>query len=811
MAEINFAGFAPELSPNLGDQVVGYRTPTSGGERRTQYAAILALFKNNLGAITVASVNGVIISGSSSPALSVIGTASVSGTNTGDQDLSGYLTQAAAAATYLSKAEASSTYLTQASAAATYLTQANAAATYLTQAAAAAAYQPLSAALSALAGGSAFVRFIGPTTSIKSFTLPDASGTLLTTANAVLSVTGTANEITASPATGAVTLSLPAALTFTGKAVTGGTFNGPTLTAPALGTPISGVATNLTGTALGLAAGNVITNANLSGDVSSVGNVTTLATVNASPGTFGSAALVPIVTVNGKGLVTSVTTVAAGAAAAGSLTGTTLAANVVNASLNSITPAGGTLGVTGAISATGNLTLSGTTAATQRMIINTNGAAAPNRFAFQESVANGAMSLFALPNGTNPISSMGVANDSAYTNANRVRLAVTGTVAQIISDAIGSATSMPLEVVIQSTTVAAFAATGLTVNGITSTSGDFRLNGLSYNRVAVGDGSSNWLGGYNSKFVGSTPSRDSLGAATAILHGSTPFIAFYVGASAAAGVAIPEIARITATGLAVTGGVTATSGGVFNGLTVTGAITTLGANRTLIDFAAYSRVIGLGANTGTRGSVAIACASSDASLYTDVCLVTGSGLAVTGTLSTTGTVQFAGEGIGTSSTVLGVAFSGALGGISLRSTDDVATAYFSAFRKASGVIIGAIIRVGTTDAVAFNTTSDARLKTNVRDFTGADSGPIIDGLRPRWFDWKRAGEDGCNIIGLIAQEEAAVEPALMRCGAVTAGDDGADVGRQWQRSDAALVPILIAELKALRARTAALEAKQFNN
>jgi len=48
------------------------------------------------------------------------------------------------------------------------------------------------------------------------------------------------------------------------------TFNG------ALGTPSSGVATNLTGTASGLTAGNVTTNANLTGMVTSVGNATSL-------------------------------------------------------------------------------------------------------------------------------------------------------------------------------------------------------------------------------------------------------------------------------------------------------------------------------------------------------------------------------------------------------------------------------------------------------------------------------------------------------------------------------------------------------
>ncbi len=47
----------------------------------------------------------------------------------------------------------------------------------------------------------------------------------------------------------------------------------------ALGTPSSGVATNLTGTASGLTAGHVVTNANLTGDVTSSGNTTTVAKI----------------------------------------------------------------------------------------------------------------------------------------------------------------------------------------------------------------------------------------------------------------------------------------------------------------------------------------------------------------------------------------------------------------------------------------------------------------------------------------------------------------------------------------------------
>tara|TARA_R110000765_G_scaffold160192_1_gene264330 strand:- start:510 stop:1949 length:1440 start_codon:yes stop_codon:yes gene_type:complete len=51
----------------------------------------------------------------------------------------------------------------------------------------------------------------------------------------------------------------------------------PTLVTPALGTPASGVATNLTGTASGLTAGSVTTNANLTGDITSSGNATSIA------------------------------------------------------------------------------------------------------------------------------------------------------------------------------------------------------------------------------------------------------------------------------------------------------------------------------------------------------------------------------------------------------------------------------------------------------------------------------------------------------------------------------------------------------
>lgn len=63
-------------------------------------------------------------------------------------------------------------------------------------------------------------------------------------------ITGTAAEITVTfgdGVSGNPTISIPAAVTFTGKTVTGGTFSSPTFITPALGTPASGVLTNCTG------------------------------------------------------------------------------------------------------------------------------------------------------------------------------------------------------------------------------------------------------------------------------------------------------------------------------------------------------------------------------------------------------------------------------------------------------------------------------------------------------------------------------------------------------------------------------------
>ena len=110
---------------------------------------------------------------------------------------------------------------------------------------------------------------------------------------------------------------------------------------------------------------------------------------------------------------------------------------------------------------------------------------------------------------------------------------------------------------------------------------------------------------------------------------------------------------------------------------------------------------------------------------------------------------------------------------------------------------GSITCSGT--GTTYNTASDYRRKSNVKDLTG--SGSFIDALKPRTFDWD-TGDKG---VGFIAHEFAEVSPSSV-CGEKDGVDaDGKPIYQAMQASSAEVIANLVAELQSLRQRVAALE------
>jgi len=115
----------------------------------------------------------------------------------------------------------------------------------------------------------------------------------------------------------------------------------------------------------------------------------------------------------------------------------------------------------------------------------------------------------------------------------------------------------------------------------------------------------------------------------------------------------------------------------------------------------------------------------------------------------------------------------------------------------SGTTIGSIAQSGTT-AVLYNTTSDARLKSNIVD--APDAGAVIDAIQVRSFDWQGAPDEHVT-HGFVAQELAEHAPQ-----AVKVGDSGDVVTDAWAVDPSKLVALLVKEVQSLRSRVAALEA-----
>lgn len=117
--------------------------------------------------------------------------------------------------------------------------------------------------------------------------------------------------------------------------------------------------------------------------------------------------------------------------------------------------------------------------------------------------------------------------------------------------------------------------------------------------------------------------------------------------------------------------------------------------------------------------------------------------------------------------------------------------FVQTFLNAAGTQIGSI--TASAAGVVYNTSSDGRLKEDLQSF---DAGNIIDDTEVYDFLWKEAGE---RSYGIVAQQAVKVYPQ-----AITYSEK-----EDWWGVDySKYVPVILQELKALRARVAELEGEK---
>ena len=139
--------------------------------------------------------------------------------------------------------------------------------------------------------------------------------------------------------------------------------------------------------------------------------------------------------------------------------------------------------------------------------------------------------------------------------------------------------------------------------------------------------------------------------------------------------------------------------------------------------------------------------------------------------------------------------------LGLRSTDDVSGNSFIIFRSSSGLGIGSVTRVGTTNAVIYNTTSDYRLKNVIGAVS--DAGQRIDELQPIEYDWNTGG----RTRGFLAHQFAEVYPDSVTGEKDAVNEEGTPIYQSMQAATSEVMADLIAEIQSLRKRVAQLESK----
>jgi len=290
----------------------------------------------------------------------------------------------------------------------------------------------------------------------------------------------------------------------------------------------------------------------------------------------------------------------------------------------------------------------------------------------------------------------------------------------------------------------------------------------------------------------------------------TPANILAYGTSPVAGTSGTFSTTLGVTGASTLAALSATTGTFSSNVAVTGTGTFTGnvnlANNTVLralntDGVTYHSLIGLTQGAPTNQ---IGIGDGTRTIYMN------GATAVTGTLSATGT--FTGNGIG------GNIFSGSVSGAgtymaevrntnatassattaftcALTGASDMTNARFITFYDADGQAsaIGSI-SVASATTVAYNTSSDGRLKEDVQDFTGALD--ILAKVQPRSFVWKK---DGKQDYGFIAQELREVYPYPV-------SGKGEPDEVLLQMDYGRITPLLAAAIKELAAKVAKLEA-----
>jgi len=113
--------------------------------------------------------------------------------------------------------------------------------------------------------------------------------------------------------------------------------------------------------------------------------------------------------------------------------------------------------------------------------------------------------------------------------------------------------------------------------------------------------------------------------------------------------------------------------------------------------------------------------------------------------------------------------------------------------------VGFINSNGTS--TTYSTSSDYRLKNNQQPLTG--SGAFIDALQPKTWTWVTDGAPG---VGFVAHEAAQIAPRSVSGEKDAVNADGTPKYQGVAYGSAEFIANIVAELKSLRARVAALEA-----